>query len=94
MTVDGLRSELEGCISNITSAGLGNLDGGNIDKLEKLSGEAGGLDMKQGKKLIDNLVAVLKSLKDGSAKEDSVQIRLTAMDFYIKNIQDGAIEDL
>ncbi|MDR1288436.1 MAG: hypothetical protein LBK08_12570 [Treponema sp.] len=94
MTVDGLRSELEGCISNITSAGLGNLDGGNIDKLEKLSGEAGGLDMKQGKKLIDNLVTVLKSFKDGSAKEDSVQIRLTAMDFYIKSIQDGAIEDL
>ncbi|MDR1420215.1 MAG: hypothetical protein LBI86_07570 [Treponema sp.] len=94
MTVEGLRGELEGCISNITSAGLGNLDGGNIDKLAKLGGEADGLGMNQGKKLIDNLVAVLKSHKDGSAKEDSVQIRLTAMDFYIKNIQDGATEDL
>ncbi|MDR0602357.1 MAG: hypothetical protein LBG42_08245 [Treponema sp.] len=93
-TVESLRSELEGCISNITSAGLGNLDGGNIDKLEKLSGEAGGLGMNQGKKLIDNLVTVLKSFKDGAAKEESVQIRLTAIDFYIKNIQDGSTEDL
>ncbi|MDR2370826.1 MAG: hypothetical protein LBD71_05045 [Treponema sp.] len=93
-TVEGLQSELDACISNINSAGLGSLDSGNIEKLEKLSGEAAGLGMSQGKKLIDNLVTVLKSFKDGSAKEDSVQIRLTAMDFYIKKIQDGSTEDL
>jgi hypothetical protein len=93
-TVENLRSELEGCISNINSAGIANLDSGNIGKLEKLGGDAAGLGMSEGKKLIENLVTVLKSFKEGSAKEDSVQVRLTAMDFYIKKIQDGSTEDL
>jgi hypothetical protein len=93
-TGESLQSELEGCISTINSAGLGNLDSGNIAKLEKLGTDAAGLGMGQGKKLIDNLVTVLKSFKDGSAKEDSVQVRMTALDFYIKKIQDGSTEDL
>jgi hypothetical protein len=93
-TVESLQSELDACISNINSAGLGSLDSGNIEKLEKLSGEAASLGMNQGKKLIDNLVTVLKSFKDGSAREESVQIRLTAIDFYIKKIQDTSTEDM
>jgi uncharacterized protein (DUF885 family) len=93
-TVENLQKELETCIGSINSAGLGSLDPQNIEKLDKLAAAAASLGMNQAKKLLDNLVAVLKSFKDGSAKEDSVTVRLTALDFYLKNTAGGATEDL
>jgi hypothetical protein len=92
-TVESLRGELEGCISHINSSGLGSLDPQITDKLDKFSAAAGGLGMNSGKKLIDNLSAVLKSFKEGKSKEDSVQIRLTALDFYLQNIKGGGGEE-
>jgi hypothetical protein len=93
-TVEGLKKELADCLSAITSAGLGNLDSGNVAKLEKIYAEADDAGIKEGKKLIENLITILKAFKDGSAKEDSVQVRLTALDFYLKSIQDGSTEDI
>jgi hypothetical protein len=93
-TVESLRGELESCVSHITSSGLASLDPADIEKLEQCSAAAAALGMGQGKKLVDNLSTVLKSFKEGAAKEDSVQIRLTAMDFYLKNIQSGTTEEL
>ena len=88
-TVENLQKELNNCIKSINSAGLGSLDVKNIETLDKLSEAATILGMTQGKKLIDNLVTVLKAFKEGKSKEDSVSIRLTAMEFYLKNTQGG-----
>jgi hypothetical protein len=92
-TVESLRGELVGCLAGINAAGLGSLDPQNIDKLEKFSAAAEKLGMNSGKKLIDNLLAVLKSFKEGKSKEDSVDIRLTALDFYLQNIEGGGSEE-
>jgi hypothetical protein len=92
-TVESLREELEKCISGINSAGFGNFDPQNIDKLEKFAATAAGLGMNAGKKLVDNLTEVLKSFKDGGTKEDSVTVRLTALEFYLQNIKSGGVEE-
>jgi hypothetical protein len=93
-TVESLQKELESCVNSINSAGLGSLDAQNIEKLDKMSAAAAELGMNQGKKLIDNLSAVIKSYKEGNSKEESVSVRLTAIDFYLKNTLGGDIEEL
>ena len=93
-TVESLQKELENCINSINSAGLGSLDVKNIETLEKISAAAAGMGMNQGKKLVDNLSTVLKSFKEGKSPEESVSIRMTALDFYLKNTQGSATEDL
>jgi hypothetical protein len=92
-TVESLREELEKCVSGINSAGLGNFDPQNTDKLEKFAAAAAGLGMNTGKKLVDNLTNVLKSFKDGGAGESSVTVRLTALDFYLQHIKSGGAEE-
>ena len=88
-TVEGFRKELENCITSINSAGLASLDAKNIENLEKISAAAAGFGMNQGKKLVDNLLTVLKSFKEGKSNENSVSLRMTAIDFYLKNTQGG-----
>ena len=88
-TVENLQKELLNCINSINTAGLGSLDSQNIEKLDKLSAAAAGLGMNQGKKLIDNLLTVLKSFKEGKSNENSVSLRMTAIDFYLNNTQGG-----
>jgi hypothetical protein len=92
-TVEGLRGELDACLSAINTAGLGSLDPQNIEKLDKFSAAAVGLGMNSGKKLIDNLSAVLKAFKEGTSQEGSVQVRLTALEFYLQNIKGGGGEE-
>jgi hypothetical protein len=92
-TVEGLRGELEAYVAGINSTGLDGLDSQAIEKLDTFSTAADGLGMNTGKKLINNLSLVLKSFKEGKSKEDSVQIRLTALDFYLQNIKGGGGEE-
>jgi hypothetical protein len=92
-TVESLHGDLEACITGISAVGIGNLDPQNIEKLEKISAAAGALGMNSGKKLIDNLSVVLKSFQEGKSTEDSVRIRLTALDFYLQNIKGGGGEE-
>jgi hypothetical protein len=92
-TVDSLRGELEACITTINAAGLTSLDPQNIEKLDKISAVAADLGMNSGKKLIDNLSAVLNSYREGKSREESVQVRLTALDFYLQNIKGGGGEE-
>ena len=93
-TAENLQKELESCIGSINSAGLDKLDPQNIEKLEKISAAAATSGMNQGKKLVDNLITVLKAFKEGKSTQDSVSVRMTALDFYLQNTTGSATEEL
>jgi hypothetical protein len=66
-----------------------------VEKLEKLSVSAVQLGMKKGKQLLENLTVTMKAIQEGKSKADSGNVRLTALDFYVKNLSSGEhIEDL
>ena len=95
MIVGELRTELTTIISALTSSGFENIDSGIVEKLDKIAAAAGESDMKEGKRLIENLSAAMKAIKEGSSKAESGNVRLTALDFYLKNLTDSEhTEDL
>ncbi|MDR1863538.1 MAG: hypothetical protein LBQ67_06430 [Treponema sp.] len=94
MTVEELRSELETIVSNLSAGGFGTIDPGLVEKLDIYSAAAGGLGMKEGKHLLENLSQIMKAIKDGKSSSESGAIRLEALDFYTKKIAGGSIEDL
>ena len=95
MTVEELRAELETLISSLTSSGFENLDSGVMEKMEKYLATAGDLGMNEGKRLIENLLGAIKSINEGKSKAESANVRLTALDFYLKNLSGSEhIEDL
>jgi hypothetical protein len=65
-----------------------------IAELDSYASASGAAGAHEGKKLIENLAAVLKNRKQGSSTDESVSIRLTALDFYVKKLQSGSTEDL
>lgn len=91
MTVEELCGKLETLVSAL---GAGPAGDGVFSDLAACASGADGLGMKSGKQLIENLGAVLKTRKEGGSSEESVSIRLTALDFYIKKLQSGNTEDL
>ena len=92
--VEDLHKELESCAAGINAAGLGNLDPQHIERLDSISARANDLGLHEGKKLIDNLSAALQSCKDGKSTEESAALRLTALEFYLKNTQSAGTEEL
>ncbi|MCL2880994.1 MAG: hypothetical protein FWF29_12190 [Treponema sp.] len=90
VSAEKIHTDLEECLKSINSTGLGSLDPLIIEKLDSISIDAAGLGLEQGKKLIENLSAVLRNFKEGKSGEDSVTIRLTALEFYLHNTQAGA----
>jgi ribosomal protein L7/L12 len=95
MTVEELKAELEKVISDLTATEFENIDPGIIEKIKALSETASELGMKEGKRLIENLSGAINAIKEGRSKAESGNIRLTALEFYLKN-QSGSenIEDL
>jgi len=95
MTVEELRAELEKITLTLTDSGFDSIDSGVMEKLAKFAANAGELDMKEGKRLIENLVETIKAIQAGKSTADSGNVRLTALDFYLKkHSEGGAIEDL
>ena len=95
MTVEELKTELEGIVSGLSATGFGSMDSGIPAKAEKLAAAAGELNMKEGKRLIENLLNSIKAIQEGKSKAESGDVRLTALDFYVKKLSDyGNIEDL
>ena len=95
MTVEELRTEVKTIISSLTSSGFENVDSGLMEKLDKLAIAVGELEMKEGQRLIDNLIVTLKAIREGKSKAESGNVRLTALDFYINNLPNSEnIEDL
>ena len=95
MTVEELRAELEKIIISLTASGFNNIDSGITGKLDEFAIAAGKLDMKEGKRLIENLSETMKTIQEGKSKPESGGLRLTALDFYLKKHSDsGIVEDL
>jgi hypothetical protein len=94
MTVEELCGKLETLIAGLNASGFGSVDDSVCENLTACSSGAGEQGMKTGKQLIENLCTVLKARKEGKSSDDSVLIRVTALDFYVKNLQSGSTEDL
>jgi hypothetical protein len=95
MTVEELQIKLEKIISDLTSSGFASIDPRILDKLDKLAVSAIKLDMKEGKRLIDNLSGAMKAIQEGKSRPESGDVRLTALDFYLRKISEkGHIEDI
>lgn len=95
MTVEELRAELEKIVSGLISSGFDNIDSGTVEKLDNLSASAGELRMKEGMHLIGNLAGAMRAIQEGKSKAESGNLRLTALDFYVKKISgNDNIEDL
>ena len=95
MTGEELRKELETIISNLSSSGFASIDAGTVEKLDKCAVAANELGMKQGKQLIENLSGAMKAIQAGKSKAESGNVRLTALDFYVKKLSDdGSTEEL
>jgi alpha-D-ribose 1-methylphosphonate 5-triphosphate diphosphatase PhnM len=95
MTVDELRTKGLEIISALQSSDFNNIDSGITDKLDELSVAAEASGMKEGKRLMENLAGAIKSIKEGKSQANSGSVRLTALDFYIKNLPNNeSIEDL
>ena len=90
MAFEEIRTELETIISALSSSGFDSIDAETIEKLEKLAASVEALNMKEGKRLIDNLAEVMKAIKEGKSQSDSGSLRLMALDFYVKKLSDGA----
>ena len=86
MTVEEVKTELESITSSLTLAGFGSIDAGIVEKLDKLTALADELNMKEGKRLIANLAEAMKSAKEGESKTKSCNVRLMALDFYVKKL--------
>ena len=95
MTIEDLRTELEKLIITLTSSGFDSIDPEIIKTLSKYSETAGELNMKEGKHLIENLLGAMIAISEGKSKAESGNVRLTALDFYVKKLSgSGNIEDL
>ena len=95
MTVEELKTEMEIISSGLSSSGFDSVDSALMEKLENLSVTAGELGMKEGKHLIENLLSAIKAIQEGRSKTESGNLRLTALDFYLKKLSGSdSIEDL
>jgi len=95
MTVEELRTELEKIVLDLSVSGFNNMDPGTVEKLDRFGIIAGELGMKEGRRLIDNLSGIVKAIQEGRSKIESGNLRLTALDFYVKKISGSeGIEEL
>ena len=89
MTVEELRTELEQIIASLNSTGFGAVNAGINGRLGQLSASAVEMGMNEGKHLIDNLIKVIQSIKEGKSRPESGNLRLIALEFYLMKISDG-----
>ena len=95
MTIEELRTELGTIISSLTSSGFNNTDSNTVEEIDKLILATGESGMKGAKRLLENLSGAIKAIQEGKSQAESGTVRLTALDFYLKNLPDNEnIEDL
>ncbi|GHV84709.1 hypothetical protein AGMMS50230_03170 [Spirochaetia bacterium] len=94
MTIEEVYTKLDTLLKGLPASGFDVVADGVADDFSSCSSEAESLGMKCGKQLIINMVDALKDRKNGGKSDESVLVRLTALDFYVKKLQSGATEDL
>jgi hypothetical protein len=95
MTIEELRTELGTIISSLTSSGFNDTDSKIVEKIDKLILTTDESGMKEAKHLLENLSGAINAIQEGKSQAESGNVRLTALDFYLKNLPDGEnIEDL
>jgi len=86
MTAEEIKTELENIISGLSATGFDSIESRIMEKLNVLAAVAGEMNMKEGKRLIQNLVNAMKSVVEGNPKKESCNVRLMALDFYVKKL--------
>jgi len=94
MNIEEMQTRLHAFLDKLPASGFEAIADGDISELESLAGEADSLGMKSAKQLTANLVQALKARKNGENTDESVQLRITALDFYVQKLQQGTTEDL
>jgi hypothetical protein len=95
MTIEELRTDLDNIISGLTSSGFENIDSKILEKINSLIPAAGEAGMREAKHLLENLSVSIKAIQEGKSPIESGTVRLTALDFYRKNLPNSEnIEDL
>ena len=96
MTIEDLRTELNLIISSLTSSGFDNADPIMLEKLNEIAVAADESGMKEVKRLLENLSGAIEAIQEGKSQAESGTVRLTALDFYLKNLPDSSesIEDI
>jgi len=93
VTVEELKTELEKIISSLTSSGFDDVDPVIVGKLEELIAFAEKSRIKEGKRLLENLLSAIKSAKEGESKTKSCNVRLMALDFYVRKLLTAGNDD-
>jgi hypothetical protein len=94
MTIDEVHTKLDALLKGFPASGFDAVADTVVADLSSCSAQATDLGMTNGQKVINNLVEALKTRKTGGNTDESVQLRLTALDFYVKKLQSGDTEDL
>ena len=94
MTIEEFKTKLDALLKGFPASGFDTVVASEIAELDNFYKEAGKLEMQSGKKLISNLIEALKTRRAGGNADESVQVRLTALEFYVQNLQNGSTEDL
>jgi hypothetical protein len=94
MTIEELCEKLVGLTAGLPASNFDKISDNVITELDTYASAANNAGAHEGKKLIENLASVLKTRKQGGSTDESVSIRLTALDFYVKKLQSGSTEDL
>ena len=94
MSIEELKSRLDTLLKGFPASGFDAVADSTVAELETIHNESENLGMKSGQKLISNLLESLKTRKSGGNSDDSVKVRLVALDFYVKNLQNGSTEEL
>jgi len=92
MSIEEFRTRLDTVMREFPISGFDAIPENLMAGLNACAGEAETLGMKSGKEVLENLIASLKTRKTGGNSDDSVLVRLTALEFYVQKLKDGTAE--
>ena len=93
MSIEEFQAKLDAIIKEFPISGFDAIPDSLMTNLNTCAGEAEKLGLKSGKEVLENLIATLKTRKAGGNTDDSVMVRLTALEFYIQKLKDGTAEN-
>ena len=94
MTIEEFQISVSELTKKLPDSDFDMISDDVITEIEALCNEADNLEMKSGKNLLSNLEDTIKTRKAGKKSDESVQVRLTALDFYLQNLQNGSTEEI